>query len=103
VGTLHRLDTGHASMPLSEAVAAFLTTLDHPESAGTRKVYGSTLRALLAEFGAALDLRSCPGPPAASASPTGSPGPGASGHPPRGTETGTRSPPQGTIGTNRAG
>lgn len=62
MGTLHRLDTGHASVPLGKAAAAFLATLDHPESAGTRKVYGSTLRALLAEFGPGLDLAELAGP-----------------------------------------
>ncbi len=41
---------------LAEATAAFLATLDHPESQGTRKVYGSTLRALRAEFGDDADV-----------------------------------------------
>jgi integrase len=42
-------------MALGSAVEAFLVTLDHPESWGTRRVYASTLRALRAEFGDATD------------------------------------------------
>src|SRR5580698_7054900 len=40
---------------LAEACAAFLATLDYPESRGTMKAYSSTLRALRAEFGDAAD------------------------------------------------
>jgi integrase/recombinase XerC/integrase/recombinase XerD len=36
---------------LAEAAAAFLATLDHPESRGTRRAYTSTLRALRAGLG----------------------------------------------------
>jgi len=42
-------------MALGSAVEAFLVTLDHPESRGTRRVYASTLRALRAEFGDVTD------------------------------------------------
>jgi len=37
---------------VAEAVAAFLATLDHPETAGTRRVYASTLRQLREHLGA---------------------------------------------------
>ena len=54
MGTVQALrDHDHA--PLGEAVTAFLATLDHPESRGTRRVYASTLRALRAEFGDDMD------------------------------------------------
>jgi integrase/recombinase XerC/integrase/recombinase XerD len=36
---------------VAEAVAAFLSTLDHPETAGTRRVYASTLRQLRGHLG----------------------------------------------------
>ena len=49
--TVHQLGTSRETATLGEAAAAYLASLDHPESAGTRRVYGSTLRALLAEFG----------------------------------------------------
>ncbi|HMH94172.1 MAG TPA: site-specific integrase [Streptosporangiaceae bacterium] len=51
MGTVHPLG-GRQAAGLGEAVAAYLAALDHPESAGTRRVYGSTLRALAAEYGA---------------------------------------------------
>ena len=54
MGTVHPIrDQSH--MALGAAVEAFLVTLDHPESRGTRRVYASTLRALRAEFGDATD------------------------------------------------
>jgi len=54
MGTVQALrDHEHAA--LGGAVEAFLVTLDHPESWGTRRVYASTLRALRAEFGDATD------------------------------------------------
>ena len=54
MGTVHPIrDQSH--MALGSAVEAFLVTLDHPESRGTRRVYASTLRALRAEFGDATD------------------------------------------------
>ena len=40
----------HEHAALDQAVTAFLATLGHPESRGTRRVYASTLRALRAEF-----------------------------------------------------
>ena len=60
MGTVRAIRQEEA-VTLAAASAAFLATLDHPESQGTRKVYGSTLRALRAEFGdvdlAELDAR----------------------------------------------
>jgi len=40
---------------LEQACAAFLATLDYPETQGTRRAYASTLRALRAEFGDGAD------------------------------------------------
>jgi len=54
MGTVRAL-RGHEHAALGEAVTAFLATLDHPESRGTRRVYASTLCALRAEFGDAAD------------------------------------------------
>jgi integrase/recombinase XerC/integrase/recombinase XerD len=51
MGTVHQLSTGREAVTLGEAAAAYLATLDHPESAGTRRVYGGTCRALLAALG----------------------------------------------------
>lgn len=50
MGTVHAIRPGDDAT-LREASGAFLATLDHPETAGTRKAYTSTLRALRAEFG----------------------------------------------------
>ena len=52
MATVHRLRTDPAGPTLDAAVAGYLATLDHPESAGTRRVYASTLAALRAELGA---------------------------------------------------
>ena len=49
MGTVHQLGTSRGSVTLGHAATAYLATLDHPESAGTRRVYASTLRALRAE------------------------------------------------------
>ncbi len=43
---------------LRRACAEYLSTLDHPESRGTRRAYASTLLALRAEFGDAADTAS---------------------------------------------
>jgi hypothetical protein len=42
-------------MTLGGGVEAFLATLDHLESQGTRRVYASTLRALRAGLGDSTD------------------------------------------------
>ncbi len=55
MGTVHQLSASRESATLGEAAAAYLASLDHPESAGTRRVYGSTVRALVAEFGTEAD------------------------------------------------
>jgi integrase len=52
VGTVHRLPTEHAGPALAEAITAYLATLDHPETAGTHRVYTGTMRALRASLGA---------------------------------------------------
>jgi integrase len=56
MGTVHQLGTSRQAVTLGNAATAYLATLDHPESAGTRRVYASTLRALRAEFGKDSDL-----------------------------------------------
>ena len=61
MGTVHPIRDQDRTA-LGGAVEAFLGTLDHLESQGTRRVYASTLRALCREFGgetdtAALDPR----------------------------------------------
>src|ERR1700737_4684540 len=58
MGTVHALSTSHETAALGDAVTASLAALDHPESAGTHRVYGSTLRALRAEFGGGASLGS---------------------------------------------
>lgn len=51
MGVVRRLH--HAAAPsVAAAVAGYLTTLDHPESAGTRRVYAATLRHLVTHLGA---------------------------------------------------
>ncbi len=51
MATVHRLRPGPAGPTLAEAVAGYLATLDHPETIGTRRVYGGTLAALQAALG----------------------------------------------------
>jgi integrase len=51
MGTIHKLSTGRESVTLGEAVSAYLATLSHAETAGTRRVYSGPLRALVARFG----------------------------------------------------
>jgi integrase len=50
MGTVHRLDTGHAGATLAAATAAFLDVLEAP---GTRRNYAGTLHALADHLGAA--------------------------------------------------
>ena len=50
MGTVHAIRQDEAAT-LAAAAAAFLDTLDHPETRGTRRAYASTLRALRSEFG----------------------------------------------------
>jgi integrase len=57
VGTVRRLAAAGAASPtLGDAAAAYLGTLDHPESAGTKRVYAGTLRALRTAFGTKTPL-----------------------------------------------
>ncbi|WP_232304076.1 site-specific integrase [Pseudofrankia sp. DC12] len=51
---------------MTEAVAAFLSTLDHPETAGTRRVYASTLRQLREHLGSEVLVAVLDEPAAAS-------------------------------------
>jgi integrase/recombinase XerC/integrase/recombinase XerD len=53
VRQLHAVDE---NVTLREAITAYLATLDHPESQGTRRVYASTLRTLRSGFGDDSDL-----------------------------------------------
>ena len=46
------------TMPLWDAVACYLATLDHPESAGTRKQYGSILGRMSRGIGEETDVAS---------------------------------------------
>jgi site-specific recombinase XerD len=60
MGAVRMIRHGSAVPTLSEAIIAYLATLDHPETAGTRRVYASTLRQLRGHLGgevpvAALD------------------------------------------------
>jgi integrase len=51
MAAIHRLPRAADDITLGRVVSAFLGTLDHPETAGTRRVYGNTCRALLAGLG----------------------------------------------------
>ena len=98
MGTVHPIrDQSH--MALGSAVEAFLVTLDHPESRGTRRVYASTLRALRAEFGDATDTGTWSRASVAAwfTRQWGRP------RPPPGTATWTRSAPRSATGKIRAG
>jgi integrase len=50
VGAVARLRPG-GGVTIGSAVSAYLATLDHPETQGTRRVYSGPLRALAARFG----------------------------------------------------
>jgi integrase len=56
MGTVRRLRQRAEVPTLGEAIAAYLVTLDHPETAGTRRVYASTLRQLREHLGAELPV-----------------------------------------------
>ena len=52
MGTVSRLPRAATpTVTVTEAIGAYLATLDHPESAGTRRVYTSTLRQLRDHLG----------------------------------------------------
>jgi hypothetical protein len=52
VATVDRIRTEPAGPALAAAVAHYLATLDHPETAATRRVYAGTLAAMCATLGA---------------------------------------------------
>lgn len=52
MATMHRIRAKPASPTRAAAVAGYLATLDHPETAATRRVYAATLAALWATLGA---------------------------------------------------
>ena len=56
MGAVRMIRHGSAVPTLSEAIIAYLATLDHPETAGTRRVYASTLRQLRAYLGPELPV-----------------------------------------------
>ena len=66
MGTVSRLRPA-AGPGVAEAIDGFLGTLDHPETAGTRRVYASTLRQLRAHLGQAAPLAVLDEPAAAAA------------------------------------
>jgi integrase len=55
-GTVRRIRRRAEGPTLSGAIAAYLATLDHPETAGTCRVYGSTLRQLREHLGGAVPV-----------------------------------------------
>jgi integrase len=56
VATVNRFRVDRAGPTLAEAIAGYVATLDHPETAGTRRVYASTLRQLREHLGAEAPL-----------------------------------------------
>ncbi len=64
VGVARALGPRSEAPTVAEAVAAFLSTLDHPETAGTRRVYASTLRQLRERLGSAVLPADFPARPA---------------------------------------
>src|SRR5215469_7566621 len=44
MGTVHQLPAAAVSITPQEAVRAYLATISHAESAGTKRVYGAALR-----------------------------------------------------------
>jgi integrase/recombinase XerC/integrase/recombinase XerD len=65
MGTARRLRQRAEAPTLGVAIAAYLATLDHPETAGTRRVYASTLRQLREHLGAELPVAALDEPAAA--------------------------------------
>lgn len=51
----------HPAVPLAEAIDAYLATLDHPESAGTRRTYGSRLAMAVRHLGPGTDVAAVTG------------------------------------------
>jgi hypothetical protein len=103
VVSVHRLRVGPAGPTLAEAIAGYLATLDHPETAGTRRVYGGILAALRDALGADLPVAEL-GQPAVAERLTGwFTGHWALERRRRSTATWTRCAPRSATGTTRAG
>lgn len=56
MGTVHQLSATGPAVTLGGAVDSYLRAIDHPEKAGTARVYGGVYRALLAALGAGTPL-----------------------------------------------
>jgi integrase/recombinase XerC/integrase/recombinase XerD len=56
MGTVRQIRRRAEAPTLGDAIAAYLATLDHPEAAGTRRVYASTLRQLRDHLGTDLPV-----------------------------------------------
>jgi integrase len=56
MGTVRQLRSGARGMTLGTACGAYLATLDHPESRGTHRAYGTAYRVLTAALGGDIDL-----------------------------------------------
>jgi len=56
MGTVSRIRPAAAGVSVTAAIDGFLSTLDHPETAGTRRVYAGTLPALRTHLGPAAPL-----------------------------------------------
>lgn len=56
MGTVQRITRPAETPTLGDSVVAYLATLDHPETAGTRRVYASTLGQLREHFGAEVPV-----------------------------------------------
>jgi integrase len=55
MGIVHRL-SATAGVTLGQAVTSYLATLDHPETASTRRVYGNTYRPMLSHLAEDADV-----------------------------------------------
>jgi integrase/recombinase XerC/integrase/recombinase XerD len=60
VGTVHQLHGAGQGVTLARAVGAYLGTLNHDESKGTRRMYASILNRLTGRFGESADPASIP-------------------------------------------
>lgn len=56
MGTVHRLPAAAESVTPQEAVRAYLATISHAESGGTRRVYGAVLHRFAGCFAGAADV-----------------------------------------------
>jgi site-specific recombinase XerD len=58
MGTVRKLNAASQAVTLAAATAAYLATLNHDESKGTRRMYASVLNRVAGQFGEASDLDS---------------------------------------------